>query len=161
MLHRTIQASKLLAAMFLLSVAAPAEDNPFVGTWKLNLAKSTFDPGPPLKSRTVTIERVGAAMKWTVEQVDANGNRRTVVETPRFDGNDYPRSGSPTPDADAIALKRIDAYTLEETLKKASKVVRVYRQVVSKDGKLRTSTQLTGTNEDGQPVHDVLIFDKQ
>jgi hypothetical protein len=157
----SVHIATLALAMFVLSVAVWAADNPFVGTWKLNLAKSTFDPGPPPRSRTVTIEQVGDGVKWAIEQVDANGNRRTVVEAPKFDGKDYPRTGSPTPDADTIALKRIDAYTLEETLKKAGKVVATYRQVVSKDGKVRTATQMTGTNAGGQRIHDVLLFDKQ
>ena len=128
----SVRLAKMILAIFVLSVAVWATDNPFVGTWKLNLAKSTFDPGPPVRSRTVTIEQTGDGVKWAIEQVDAKGNRATVVEAPKFDGKDYPRTGSPTPTADTIALKRIDAYTLEETLKKAGRVVATYRQVVSK-----------------------------
>jgi len=153
--------AKMILAMFALSVAGWGADNPFVGTWKLNLAKSVFDPGPPVRSRTVTIEQTGDGVKWAIEQVDAKGNRATVVEAPKFDGKDYPRTGSPTPTADTIALKRIDTYTIEETLKRAGKVVATFRQVVSKDGKVRTATQMTGTNASGQLVRDVLVFDKQ
>jgi hypothetical protein len=40
-------------------------------------------------------------------------------------------------------------------------VVTTYRQVVSKDGRVRTATTMTGTNASGQPVHDVMVFDKQ
>jgi len=151
----------LVLAMFVLPVAVWAADNPFVGTWKLNVAKSTFDPGPAPRSRTVTIEQVGDGVRWSLDQVDANGTRRTIVESPKFDGKDYPRTGSPIPDADTISLKCIDAYTLEETLKKGGNVVATYRQVVSKDGKVRTATQMTGTNAGGKRIHDVLLFDKQ
>src|ERR1700732_458538 len=63
-------------------------DNPFVGTWNLNLAKSKFDPGPAVRSRTVTIEPAGDGVKWSIEQVDANGNRATEVEILKFDGKD-------------------------------------------------------------------------
>ena len=157
----SVQVARLVLGMFVLSAAVLAADNPFIGTWKLNLAKSKFDPGPSVKSRTVTIEEAGLGVKWAIDQVDANGIHRTVVESPKFDGRDYPRTGSPTPDADTIALKRINAHTLEETLKKAGKVVATYRQVVSKDGKERTATQLTGIDASGQSVHDVLVFDKQ
>jgi hypothetical protein len=157
----SVQVARVVLGMFVLSTAVLAADNPFVGTWKLNLARSKFQPGPPVTSRTVTIERAGDGVKWAIEQVDANGILRTVVEMPKFDGRDYPRTGSPMPDADTIALKRINARTLEETLKKAGKVVATYRQVVSKDGKTRTATQLTGINGSGQSAHDVLVFDKQ
>lgn len=158
-----------LIALVLVAALPPATFaqnqplDPFVGTWKVNLAKSKFSPGPPPRSRTVTIEQAGDGWKWTIDLVDANGNRSTIVETPKFDGKDYPRTGSPTPpsDADTIALKRIDAYTIEETLKKAGKVVTTLRQVVSKDGKVRTATVMTGTNAGGQPVRDVLVLERQ
>jgi hypothetical protein len=150
--------AKLVLTTFVLCGAAWGADNPFVGTWKLNLAKSKFDPGPPVRSRTVTVEPAGDGVKWSIEQVDANGSHATVVETPMFDGKDYPRTltgsvgGS---GADTIAFKRIDPYTLEETLKKGGDVVAIVRQVVSKDGKERTATTMTGTDA------NVLVFDKQ
>src|SRR5215469_13769884 len=110
------------------------------GVWKLNLAKSTFGPIPPPKTWTVTREHVGDVEKNTIEYEDANGIQTTIVETPKFDGKDYPRTvkqypraGAPLPDT--IALKRIDADTVEETLKMSGKVVQTARQVISKDGK--------------------------
>ncbi len=33
---------------------ALAQSNPFVGTWKLNMAASKFDPGPPPQSQSRT-----------------------------------------------------------------------------------------------------------
>jgi hypothetical protein len=88
-----------------------------------------------------------------------------MVETLKLDGKDYPRAitgslGGPRA-GDTIVLQRIDDYTLEETLKKGGEVVATFRQVVSKDGKERTATQMTGTNAAGQPVHNVMVFDKQ
>jgi hypothetical protein len=65
--------AKLVLTTFLFCGAAWGADNPFVGTWKLNLAKSKFDPGPPVRSRTVTVEPAGDGVKWSIEQVDANG----------------------------------------------------------------------------------------
>ena len=158
----------LFAFSFVVTLphAASAQIDPrTLGTWKLNLAKSKFDPGPPLRSMRVTREQVGDAVKYTIEQEDANGIHRTIVEAPKYDGKDYPRTiqdtprvGPPVPDT--IALKRIDADTVEETLKKSDKVVQTARQVVSKDGKMITTT-LTGTTVGGQPVHVVLVYDKQ
>lgn len=75
---------------------------------------------------TVTREQVGDAVKYTIDVVAANGNQVSIVETPRYDGNDYPRTGSA--DADTIALKRLDANTVQETLKKSGKVVQTARQ---------------------------------
>jgi hypothetical protein len=157
-------------AVFFLAAALPHAafaqvDARLLGTWKLNLAKSTFDPGPPVKTWTVTREQVGDAVKYTIEYEDANGIHTTIVETPKFDGKDYPRTvqqypraGAPLPDT--IALKRIDADTVEETLKKSGKVIQTARQVISKDGTGITTT-VTGTDVSGQPVHVVLVYDKQ
>jgi hypothetical protein len=50
-----------------------------VGTWKLNLAKSTFDPGAAPVSETVSYEEAGDGVKRTVETVRADGSRDTNV----------------------------------------------------------------------------------
>jgi hypothetical protein len=136
--------AKLVLTTFLFFGAAWGADDPFAGTWELNLAKSKFDPGPPVRSRTVTVEPAGDGVKWSIEQVDANGNPGTIIETPKFDGKDYPRTGTGSlgGGGDTIALKRIDANTFEETLKKSGEVVATFRQVVSKDGTERTATQM-------------------
>ena len=139
--------------------AASAQTDPRVlGTWKLNLAKTKFDPGPPPASMTVTREQVGDEVKTTVERVEANGNRITIEEKLKYDGKDYPRTGAA--DVDTISVRRIDANTFEETLKKAGKVVRTGTQVISKNGKMWTAT-FTGINSGRQPVHYVLVYDKQ
>lgn len=146
------------------AVSAWGEDNPFIGTWKLNLEKSKFDPRPPLRSRTETIAPVGDALKTSVEQVDAYGNHANVVEIAKLDGKDYSRTatgGLATNGGDTIALKRINGYTVEATIKKHGEVVTLIRQVVSKDGKTKTATYLKGTNAHGEAVHSVLVFDKQ
>ena len=41
-----------------VSVAA-AQGAPRVGTWELNLAQSTFSPGPPPKKQTLTFQSAG------------------------------------------------------------------------------------------------------
>ena len=63
-------------------------------------------------------------------------------------------------DVDMIALKRVDASTVQITQKKAGKVVITGTRVVSKDGKVMTVTA-KGTNAKGQKVNSVLVFDKR
>ena len=55
-----------------LGVTALAQS---VGTWKLNLAKSTYPQGQALKSATLVYEAAGAGIKVTVDQVPATGPR--------------------------------------------------------------------------------------
>ncbi len=141
-----------------LSHVAQAQPSPRIGTWKLNLAKSTYDPGPPPTSDTRTYEGTGDGEKATIEQVAADGTHTTNTFTAKLDGPDVPITGNPN--ADTVALKRINASTIEATLKKGGKVVLTTTSVVSKDGKVMTQTA-KGTNASGQPVNNRLVFDKQ
>ena len=156
-LFRTLAFGAVLVLGFpAMSLWAQAAD-PASGTWELNLAKSTFSPGPPPKSLTRTFEVTGADVKYTLKGIDAEGKPTLVQFTAKYDGKDYPVTGSP--DFDAISLKRVDAVSTEATLKKGGKVVQTSTRVVSKDGKTLTLT-VKGTNAKGQAVNNVTVFDK-
>jgi hypothetical protein len=75
-----------------------------IGTWKLNVAKSKFSPGPPPQSATVTYEESGRGVKRTGEAVSADGTKTSFEYTAQYDGKDYPITGNPN--ADTVALKR-------------------------------------------------------
>jgi len=139
------------------NLAAQARD-PRIGTWKLNVAKSKFSPGPAPQSLTVKVELAGKGEKATTEFVNSDGTRTTVQYTANFDGKDYPLTGSQV--ADTVSLKRIDARTTDRTDKKGGKVAQTLRRVVSQDGKTMTVT-VKGTNAQGQKVNNVVVFDKQ
>jgi len=150
-------ATTLLLVAFALSVSAAAADQQS-GTWKMNPAKSKYSPGPAPKSVTVKIDSDADNIKLSSDGIDAAGNPTHVEFTAKYDGQDYPITG--VPNADTIALKRIDASTTESTAKKAGQVVMTVRSVVSKDGKTRTST-FKGTDAQGQDVNNVVVYDKQ
>jgi len=133
-------------------------NDPRIGTWKLNVAKSTYSPGPAPQSLTVKVEGAGQGEKATADFVNADGSRTTTLYTANFDGKDSPLTGSPA--GDMVSLKRIDAQTTERTDKKGDKVVQVLARVVSTDGKTMTVTT-KGTNAQGQAVNNVAVFDKQ
>lgn len=95
--------------------------DPVIGTWTLNVAKSTYNPGPPPKSLTVKIEAAGEGIKSTSDGVAADGSSTHSEYTANYDGKDYPLKG--VEDADTVSLKRIDANTAERTDKKAGKAI--------------------------------------
>jgi len=140
------------------SLSSFAQTDPFIGTWKLHLAKSKYSPGPPPKSQTVTFEAVGQGVKVTVKGTDAEGKPIDTQSTANYDGKDYPVTGNPN--WDTVARKRIDAYKMEITRKKAGKVVSTATSVVSKDGKTRTVTE-KGVNSKGEKISNTLVYDKQ
>lgn len=147
----------LMLAALTIPVGLWAAD-PAIGTWKLNVAKSKYDPGPAPKSATVTYAAHGDGVTRSGESVAADGATTNMSFTASFDGKDYPVTGSPT--YDAISLKRIDENTAEATLKKGGKVVSTARRVVAKDGKTLTLT-ITGTNADGKPMKNVAVYERQ
>ena len=95
--------------------------NPRLGTWKLNVEKSKYHPGPAPQSTTMKIEAAGEGEKATTEGVNAAGTATRTEYTAQYDGKDSPITGSQN--ADTVALKRLDARTIERTDKKGEKVV--------------------------------------
>jgi hypothetical protein len=134
-------------------------NDPRIGTWKLDVAKSKYSPGPAPQSVMVKVEAAGQGEKTTTDFVNADGTRTTTQYTANFDGKDSPLAGSQF-GADMVSLKRIDARTTERSDKKGDKVVQVLTRVVSQDGKTMTVTT-KGMNTQGQAVNNVGVFDKQ
>jgi hypothetical protein len=157
-LARTVTA--LAIGVFALAVLATAQSkDPFVGSWRLNVAKSKYAPGPAPKSVTSTYEAAGKGYKVSVRNEPASGPVQQYSYTSNLDGTDSTVTGN-NPNADTIAMKRIDANTLEVVNKKAGKVTTTQRNVVSADGKTRPVTT-TGTDAQGQKVNNVAVFEKQ
>jgi hypothetical protein len=142
------------------SSAVRAQSNPLVGTWKLNLTKSKYDPGPAPKSLTRTVEAQGVGVKYTFEGVAADGKPIAYGFSVQFDGKDNPVTGSMPGGADAISGKRVDANHYVATLKRGGKEIGVSKVSVSKDGKV-TTVDVTGTTASGAKEHDVQVYDKQ
>jgi len=146
-----------LALCFFVGAACFAADDPNMGTWKLNEAKSKPAPGAE-KLTTVVYEAVGDQVKVTIDGTDANGKPMHNEWTGKFDGKDYAVTGDPT--SDMRSYKKIDAQTLKFTVKKGDKTTATGRIVVAADGKSRTVTA-KGTDEHGKAFKNVSAYDKQ
>jgi hypothetical protein len=137
-----------------------AQSDPRVGTWKLDVAKSKFDPGPPYKSDTRTYALAGGGYTVSSDRVLGDGTPLRYEYSAKYDGKDYPITGQGPAGADAIAAKLVDANTTESTLKKAGKAYFTTRSVVSKDGKVLTLTS-KGVDSSGKPLNVVAVYNKQ
>jgi len=129
-----------------------------VGTWKLNVAKSTFRPGPPPVAETRIYKAQPKGVKTTVKTTWPDRLTTTVEYPANYDGKDYPVDGSR--DVDAVALTRIDNRTSAATLKHFGKEIGVARRVVSADGKTMTISY-KGINTRGDQVDNVAVYDRQ
>ena len=145
-------------AMLLAAVGiCLAADNPQMGTWKLDEAKSKIAAGVP-KNTSVVYEAAGDSVKVTVDGVGADGKPAHNEWTGKFDGKDYPITGDPT--ADTRSYKTVDANTLALTNKKDGKVTTSGKITVSADGKTRTVV-ISSTDSSGKKVSSTAVYNKQ
>lgn len=146
-----------LSLVLLGSGAAQAADN-WAGTWKLNLAKSKYSPGPAPKSNVAKVEASDGGIKSVTDGVGADDKPTHTEFTAKFDGKDYPYKGSAA--YDTIVVKRIGDNSYEASLKGKGKATMTSTNVVSKDGKTRTQTQ-TGTDAQGKAFSNTAVWDRQ
>jgi hypothetical protein len=132
-------------------------DDPMIGTWKLNEAKSKIGAGSP-KLTTVVYEAAGDNVKVTADGTGGDGKPLHSEWTGKFDGKDYPVTGDPN--TDTRSYKKVNDHTLASTNKKGDKVTITARGVVSADGKTRTVT-ITGTDSKGKKFTSTGVYDKQ
>lgn len=155
-LLKTILVGAVLAVAG-VTMAAGAVDG-VVGTWTLNVAKSTFDPGPPPKSQTRTYTQGDDGISMTFTGVAADGSAISGQSTFKYDGKAYPMTGSK--DYDAISLKRVNGSTVKSTMMRAGKQVGVTTRTISGHGKVLTlTTKIVGA--DGKAYSTVAVYDKQ
>jgi hypothetical protein len=144
-------------AVCLVAITCFAANDAWMGTWKLNEAKSKFAAGAP-KNNTVTYEAAGDSVKVTIDGTTADGTSVHSEWTGKFDGKDYPSTGNPN--EDMRSSKQIDDHTLHVTSKKGNKVVLTAHVVLSADGKSRTVTT-TGTDAQGKKYKSTAVYEKQ
>ena len=154
---RPIVAS-VVACLAVLSVFLGAQADPAIGTWKLNVAKSKYVPGPTPKSNVITIAATGSGYHVTAKGEDAAGKPTSIDYTVKSDGKDSPVMGAPA--YDTTSLKRIDANTTEQIRKKEGKSVQTATRKISADGKTMTVTT-RGKDEAGRTLNTVAVYDRQ
>lgn len=135
----------------------PAAGKTFSGDWKLNLSKSTLPPPLP-QSQVAHIELSGEGIMIREEIIDDKGQVLVIVADAKFDGRDYPVSG--TPRADSVAYERVDERTIKGAAMKAGKVVVRETVVLSADGDTITGTY-SFTDASGQEATATAVFDRQ
>jgi len=151
----------LLAGLlvFMVPTSFPlAQNQPFVGTWKVDVAKSKYEPGAAPKSETLRFEPVGDGFKVSLDGVNQQGPYHSEA-TGKFDGVDVPVVASPARQARfTYAFRRIDERTWEIVIKVNGKQRLAVRNVVSDDGK--TMRGVSTVTDVGQ-INQVVIYEKQ
>jgi hypothetical protein len=144
-------------ALTLFSLTLPAFGqgvDPLIGTWKLNLEKSTGTGLP--KSWSLTWTGEGQNLIDTAEGVDAQGQSRHMVFRHIYDGMPHPTTGSP--DFDQTTYTRI-GNTINSVRCRQGKAVEVGQAVIV-PGKTYTLTT-EGIDANGQSYRGVGVYDRQ
>src|SRR6185436_14094689 len=85
----TLLAITVAVMVLVLGSIAHAADNQ-AGTWKLNVAKSKYSPGPPPKEGTLTVEAIPDGLKITIHGTDAEGKPVTMPFPPKYKAKNVP-----------------------------------------------------------------------
>lgn len=142
-------------AALAFSVTLVAAENPFVGTWKLNNAKSKFAPDTETKEMKVVFEESGGQVKRVATGIDSDGEPVAETSVVAWDGKDHTIPGPGM----TVAVVR-SGRTINVTLKREGKVVENAKLTVSKSGKTMTVIE-KGVDQKQRALDNTEIFEKK
>lgn len=154
----------LVAGVSLVALLVPqftvAQNDLFVGTWKVNVAKSTYQPQAAApKSETLRFEAAGDRITVSLDGVNSRG-RYHQESTGKFDGADVPVVMAPAPQAGlTYAFSRLDDHTWEIVIKVNGERRILVHNVVSADGTTMKGLWNKATTQ-GE-MSDVVMYEKQ
>ena len=150
-----VRSFAVASLLCLLALTVAFAQNPNMGTWKLDEAKSKIPSGT---GKTTTVEYIasGSDIKITTDGVNAQGQPTHSEWTGKFDAKPYPVTGDP--DVTYRAYKSKGDHKLVFANMKGDKTVSNGRIEVAKDGKSRTVEM---TYFGSKKIHAKLVYDKQ
>jgi hypothetical protein len=135
-------------------IAQPASgERLLLGTWQLDLTKSTYLPGPAPRSETRTYTADVQGVQGVIKRVYADGHADTIEYRANYDREQVVTG---TPAYDAITLKKVDELTAESTLSHAGVVYGTARRTISPDGNTMTITFQRKTADD--TIRNVAVY---
>ena len=144
--------------VFIVPQFALAQNQLFVGTWKVDVAKSRYEPGAAPKSEILRFEPVGEGFKLSLDGVNQQGPYHSEASG-KFDGIDVPVVATPARQAAfTYAFRRIDDRTWEIVIKVNGQRRLMVRNVVSEDGKTMRGVS---TVVNGGHINQVVLYEKQ
>lgn len=160
-----------------LLAQAPAQSvNPIIGTWKQNVEKSTYNPGPPPPKGAASVRQYAAGADGSIVAITFNISPEGLpslgaIAAANYDGKEYAQHTVATlatslgshigPKIErTITYKPIDRYTVEIIQRQDGRVVAVSTRTMSRDGKTMTDRS-DYTDAEGRRITNVLVFEKQ
>src|SRR3954464_2427490 len=153
-MSQTIRSAGLTLLLTIAAAAGPAAQgpDPWMGSWVLDRANSTFSGNVP-ERRSMTFEKVANGLRHTTETLQGEVTYKLTYVF-QVDGKDYPADVQMP--LSTVAFKRVNAGTLERSGKYLGMVVETVTYQVS--GKTMTVTQSGTLN--GNEVSSRQIFNR-
>ncbi|MDT9598868.1 hypothetical protein [Sphingosinicella rhizophila] len=139
-----------LAALVAASSPVHAANDPFIGTWTLDVAKSTFTPGPAPKSKILVFEPTADGMVIK-EWEETPSGEMLYFTIPYSFGKPVPQTAIPA--YDMLTVDRIDDRTNVGTIELRDRIIGHLLSTVSADGKtliLKSRIRLSDGSERSQ-----------
>jgi hypothetical protein len=129
-----------------------------LGDWDLNIAKSKFEPKPPMKKYTMKVIDAGTGhLLVKSDWIDSDGTPGHVEYSTAFDGK--PISILDYPAADTVTDTMLNSTTWKSVWTKDGKIVESELQTISADGKTLRDTD-EGKDEKGKKYKNRLVFER-
>ena len=129
-----------------------------LGDWDLNIAKSKFNPNPPMKKYTMKVIDAGEGrLLIKSDWIDADGTVGHVEYSTALDGKPIPIIDYPI--ADTVIDTIVNPTTWRSIWKKGGKTVERELEHISADG--RTFREIDeGKDEKGRQYKNHLVFER-
>jgi hypothetical protein len=155
---KLIATTLAVASLVLPSATFAGKLDALLGDWDLNIAKSKFEPSPPMRKYTMKVIDAGAdRLLIKSDWIEADGTVGHVEYATAFDGKpihliDYPL-------ADSVTDTLVNATTWKSIWMKDGKVVERELETISADGK--TFRELDqGKDAKGKKFKNRLVFER-
>lgn len=139
-------------------VNPPDTEEAMLGTWKLLLSESKFEPGPPPRSEIRTYKKTPQGIVALIETTDRNGMVHSISYPWAIDNTEHRMTGSEL--LDTIRLQQVDNLTAEATLRHGTKILATERRSLSADGKTMKIMMTDMTSEE-RPITVQAVYEKQ
>ena len=147
----------LAALVFAASVVVGAENDPRIGTWKLNASKSMSSNGQMPQSETRIYSAQGSDIMADVTGVDAKGKPINTHFNATADGVEHPTGAN---SSTVVSIKQTGPGAYAGTIKRDGKVVGTNTAVISDGGKVFTFRS-KGTDAEGKEFTSTMVYEKQ
>jgi hypothetical protein len=154
----TTLAAVSLGITALAGTAAAGKLDSLLGDWDLNVAKSKFEPSPPMKKYTMKVIDAGTGhLLIKSDWIDADGTVGHVEYSTSFDGK--PISLIDYPIADTVTDTMVNATTWKSVWTKHGKIVERELETIAADGKVFRELD-KGRDEKGRKYKNHLVFER-